>query len=231
MSIGKKFVGTIAIILGVITTSNGSIASDIDDGMSEGDRRMQSHLEARTGSITLLTLGGEGHYIRAHTEEELAEIYIGQTNRYYEPGHGVQIEYTAPDGNMYLWYPGNRQVVTGTWRLDGETHICFNYQSNSRNPLTGNSGGRWECQYVTIQSDRITERAAGDLFGLAEREMVPFRLQRRDDSDLGELVEKISTGEFVPEEDPNMLEPALQEQDLDPSTPAAQDEEEYDPFD
>lgn len=79
--------------------------------------------------------------------------------------HGLQIEYFSPQGKAYLWYPGNTRVVVGDWKDEGRK-ICFRYQSNSSNPVTGQTGGEWECQgKISAQSDLVSS-VDGDAFGL-----------------------------------------------------------------
>ncbi len=96
-------------------------------------------------------------------------------------GHGTQIEYLAPDGSTYLWYPGNRNIVVGGWdvrRSGNKTQMCFRYGPNTYNPVTEESGGKWECivlsNYMIFQIDR----QKGDMFGLSESKAVPYRLDR-----------------------------------------------------
>jgi hypothetical protein len=83
-------------------------------------------------------------------------MFIGQ---YYipdcrtVPGHGTQVEYYAPNGLAFLWYPGNHRPVPSRWKLEHKKNIygtylyaiCFLYPSRSYNPLTHESGGDWEC--------------------------------------------------------------------------------------
>ena len=101
----------------------------------------------------------------------------------FSPGHGTQVEYVAAGGSNFLWYPGNPIVLPGYWKIVGgnrgrTTEICFVYGQNTYNPITGVVGAQWECeptaQYLGLQ----TERAKGDIFGLAHRSAVPFALSR-----------------------------------------------------
>lgn len=67
----------------------------------------------------------------------------------YRPQYGTQIEYLSPDGKTYLWFPRNQRIVQGEWKVQpnasGKSDVCFRYGANSRDPVTGKTGGAWEC--------------------------------------------------------------------------------------
>ncbi|MGB9364465.1 MAG: hypothetical protein WCE79_00485 [Xanthobacteraceae bacterium] len=102
----------------------------------------------------------------------------------FDQGHGTQVYYMRPDGTEFLWYPGNTVIVTSKWRLtprgDGSPQhgvdICFQYGTNTYNPVTKQQGGQWECRPAHINARRVVERAMGDVFGLSRR--LPFVLSR-----------------------------------------------------
>jgi len=101
----------------------------------------------------------------------------------FDPGHGTQVEYVAPGGSNFLWYPGNSIVLPGHWKVIGASHgraaqVCFVYGPHTYNPVTGVVGAQWECELTTIYLGFQTERANGDIFGLAHRSTVPFVLSR-----------------------------------------------------
>ena len=79
--------------------------------------------------------------------------------------HGLQVEYFGPGGRAYLWYPGNERAVTGEWTAEGN-ELCFRYQANSYNPVTGQSGGQWECRNRTGALGGLISFVEGDAFGL-----------------------------------------------------------------
>jgi hypothetical protein len=85
------------------------------------------------------------------------------------------VEYLTREGQSFLWYPGNRVILEGRWKEQGR-EVCFAYGANTFNPVTGNSGGAWECTPAKTFWSGITERAEGDVLGLAERNRAPFRL-------------------------------------------------------
>lgn len=102
------------------------------------------------------------------------------TTLFYSEGHGTQVEYLHADGKSYLWYPGNRIVLTAPWKKQGD-RICYLYRTNTYNPVTGSRGGQWECTALLIQQARVLERVKGDVFALAEaarNQTVPFVLSR-----------------------------------------------------
>lgn len=101
--------------------------------------------------------------------------YSDVTFMHFGPGHGTQVEYLGPDGMSYLWYPGNRVVVPAPWKIRS-SQMCFRYPSRSYNPVTGERGGRWECNPLSVYARTIVEQTRSDIFGLAKRKTVPFVL-------------------------------------------------------
>jgi hypothetical protein len=100
--------------------------------------------------------------------------YSGKTVLFYDPSHGNQIEYYDPGGRCYLWYPGNRAVVAGDWRMEGE-FLYFRYGTNTYNPVTNLQGGDWEQTLLRKWARTIVDAAPGDIFGLATG-CIPCRL-------------------------------------------------------
>ena len=117
-----------------------------------------------------------------------------KTRMTYGPGHGTQIEYVAADGQNYLWYPGNRVILTGRWQAcearfeaspeSGEQvvitygMICYKYGRRTYNPVTKTRGGNWKCTPAGVSEKRIVELRSGDIFGLAGRKAPPFVLPK-----------------------------------------------------
>lgn len=99
--------------------------------------------------------------------------FADRTLLFYDPQHGNQIEYYAPDGHAFLWYPGNGIALRGVWRIS-EGRLCGLYGENTYNPVTMEQGG-WECTDLVDQERYIFDSMAGDIFDLAT-ERVPFRL-------------------------------------------------------
>lgn len=120
--------------------------------------------------------------------EETRALYSDSTRITSMFGHGSQVSYSSPDGKIYLWYPGNKAVVRGTWAINkgkeypaeasrgvimlAENRICFNYP-NSYNPATGQRGGG-DCIRTKAYGKYVTELRRGDVFGLSRRQEVPF---------------------------------------------------------
>lgn len=49
--------------------------------------------------------------------EQATQVLAGTTHRAYMHAHGTQVTYFAPDGRVFLWYPGNRRVLSGRWKV------------------------------------------------------------------------------------------------------------------
>jgi hypothetical protein len=99
-----------------------------------------------------------------------------------EASHGTQIEYHAPDGTSYLWYPRNTSVVRGRWKVDadssGRTILCYLYGPNAYNPLTNQGGGSWECRRASAQLVYTDGAIKGDPFEL-QSGSIPFVIPDR----------------------------------------------------
>jgi hypothetical protein len=128
------------------------------------------------------------------TIDDARHFFVCRTLLSYDPGHGTQVSYIRPDGTEFLWYPGNRFVVTGKWQfrarvmsLDPPREIadlCLQFGTNTYNPVTKQQGGQWECRPARAIARTVVERAKGDVFDLAHR--FPFILPA-ERSSIGEL--------------------------------------------
>lgn len=122
--------------------------------------------------------------------EETRALYSDATRITYMMGHGSQVSYSSPDGKIYLWYPGNKGIVEGTWSVNkgkeyrvestggpimlAENRICFKYGPNTYNPVTGQRGGGGDCMRTKAYGRYVNELRRGDVFGLSRRREVPF---------------------------------------------------------
>ncbi|KQT48490.1 hypothetical protein ASG47_09090 [Devosia sp. Leaf420] len=118
------------------------------------------------------------------------------THMSYDPAHGTQVEYLAANGNSYLWYPGNRSILPGRWKREGD-QMWFAYGANTYNPATGQSGGGFECVPFRIYWGSVERRMPGDILGLSSRTDVPFRLEKRRTT-LEKLLARVSPGAVAP---------------------------------
>lgn len=114
--------------------------------------------------------------------EASRSIYAGRTFITQDPFHGTQIEYHGPNGKSALWYPGNSRTVPANWkiRFDGPERghdVCWQYPSRSYNPVTGQSGGRFECTPDWLYFPGVVQIVQGDPFELASGR-VPFPLPK-----------------------------------------------------
>jgi hypothetical protein len=131
------------------------------------------------GAFCLLPVMASAGYLIGY--DETRSLFSGQTMMSYDPGHGTQVEYIAPNGKTYLLYPGNKVIVHGSWKLERTPKptvfsLCFKYPSNSYNPVTKQFGGSWECQIAGFYLRGIADHAKGDVLGLARSSAVPFVL-------------------------------------------------------
>lgn len=114
--------------------------------------------------------------------------------------HGTQVEFHASNGKSFLWYPGNRRIVFGEWKVrevaprnsrdriivNGEwvhdpskplnVEVCYRYGYNTYNPVTRQMGGEWQCSRPYYGE---SEFLVGDPFELGSGE-VPFVIPDKD---------------------------------------------------
>lgn len=95
----------------------------------------------------------------------------------YGNQHGYQVEYFGTKGDIYLWYPGNRGVLSGQWKIRGNGRfLCHRYNTLALNPVTNLRENDWGCR--PRQNFEVAATIAGDVFGLSARRRVPHILYR-----------------------------------------------------
>ncbi|USG60090.1 hypothetical protein NBZ79_12990 [Sneathiella marina] len=127
-------------------------------------------------------LGDEIGEIDQQPIEEATASLADKTVRTYSRTYGNQIEYFAPDGRAYLWYPGNNRPVPSKWRLEHHVFrykICFLYPSSSYDAVTKERGGNWECRFLNLFADSIVEIEKSDIFNLSSG-ILPYKLSPQD---------------------------------------------------
>lgn len=112
----------------------------------------------------------------------LIEAVRDQTKIIVQHGHGVFIEYTAPDGRLYMWYPANKNIVHGEWGLQTvkkKPRICFKYL-NAYHGVTGKFEPK-ECidQVQTLSQSFVIDRKNGDPFNLTSGS-IPYPKSKTD---------------------------------------------------
>jgi len=139
--------------------------------------------DVATDTVEFRTGEGETQKLTsAEFHQYIRRRYSDATLVTRDNAHGWQAEYTSADGQAYLWYPGNRTVVQGTWRtrvreqpirnvgLARTVEICFAYAGAS-NPVTGSGPDQEECSQagLMLTGGMIkVERRPGDAFQLAD---------------------------------------------------------------
>lgn len=98
----------------------------------------------------------------------------------FSQGHGYQVNFIAPGGQAWLWYPGNVRGVPEEYkrdRVNGVDALCWRHPKQSFNPVTGQSGGRFACQSLVLSRKTIVAALPGDPFNLATGR-VPYQLRK-----------------------------------------------------
>jgi hypothetical protein len=139
-----------------------------------------------------------------------------RTKTSWSPQYGFQVTYTAANGRSYLWFPGNKQILAGEWRVevaDGwdagvvrvkvgddigtrnidSARICFRYGANTRDAVSGRPGGRFSCESYSYFKRVNRENRKGDIFRLASRSHAPFVLAKDEDK-ITNLLKKANSG-------------------------------------
>lgn len=165
------------------------IGSQANFPKPKGETTKVPALEVREGGATVrLTCDTPNPFwdrpiskVAALSPAELQKRAAGFTHRSYSKPHGTQIEYLSPDGRAFLWYPGNRRVVVGSWVVEPNDRdpksgvICYSY-TNAFNPVLKTSGGR-QCVLSTTFVRGAKESLSGDVFGLSSGR-IPFVLAK-----------------------------------------------------
>jgi len=112
----------------------------------------------------------------------LTDSLSGKTKLIFQSGHGVYAEYTAPDGQLRMWYPRNVNVVKGSWALrkvSGRLKACFHY-ADSINPVT-QVYEPTECiaPVQTLSEADVLKSWPGDVFGLM-KDRIPYQKSALD---------------------------------------------------
>ena len=113
---------------------------------------------------------------------ELTRAVSGKTKLIFQHGHGVYVEYTAPDGNLRMWYPRNVKVVKGSWglrKVRGKMRACFRY-ANAVNPVT-QVFEPTECVSAeqTLSAGEVLQSWDGDVFRLMD-DRIPYQKAAMD---------------------------------------------------
>lgn len=109
--------------------------------------------------------------------------------------HGWLAEYSTEDGRVFMWYPGNRKVMPGFWKIESvpvtlrnqhflTIHICFQYPTGY-NYVENKPGENWDCrpasEEIAYPENRKNKNGrevrAGDAFNL-QAGKIPFVLKR-----------------------------------------------------
>jgi len=166
------------IIIGCPSHEMGAIG----DRQSEGAKILDT-----VGNWTVLKIP------EPQTQSDAEKVYAGYTLVYYDSSHGTQVEYYLETGVSFLWYPGNRVILRGDWKVERgsnrQNNLCHRYPTNSYNPVTKVRGGNWECSNLALQQNDIQNRIVGDPFDLRSGK-VPFVFERRKQVRLSELAQK-----------------------------------------
>lgn len=104
----------------------------------------------------------------------------GRTYLTFSAAHGFQVIYIGTNGRSWLWYPDNSRALPGRYRRDmvsGQEALCWQYSSNTYNPVTQTQGGSFQCEPLLFAQRSVISQMLGDVFQLTST-AVPYRLDR-----------------------------------------------------
>jgi len=145
-------------------------------------RRRSSHLTRPTACLPAALLALAAVYAHAQPvgEAETRKFFGCRTIVTWSGAQGTQVSYLGAGGKAYLWAPGNDTVLSGNWRIDPRATsaqsprtyvaVCVQYGAQP--------GAPWECRPAEMLERITLDHADGDVFALAGRSAVPFRLPR-----------------------------------------------------
>lgn len=114
----------------------------------------------------------------AQDAASIVDLICGRTVHYFNTDLGNQIEYTAADGQAYLWYSGAETLITGTWEVTALSldfgQVCYVYAPGSFGPDDLGSTFCWSYEELLrdIPESGVRE---GDPYDLASGSL-PFVL-------------------------------------------------------
>jgi hypothetical protein len=128
--------------------------------------------------------------------EKAKATFVGRTRVISASSYGSQVAYMAPDGMVYLWFPGNRVILPGRWTFERGSflfenwvNLCFQYGPGTVNAWTRRDTGK-ECSPAEARARLIQDSAEGDVFGLSRKSEVPFVLPSKP-TNIREIKERL----------------------------------------
>ena len=153
---------------------------------------VQKQLARMNARDSAMSPAGKKHFKRLYSHGDALNAFLSNTTvRSYDQRHGTQLEFLMADGRTYLWYPGNKTLLSGYWQIkstfDGPD-MCFRYEEDTYNPVTQRRGGGWECGDASLYLLKVDEVVDGDPMRLSSGRL-PFVLNKEQKS-IGSLAER-----------------------------------------
>lgn len=154
---------TTLIQVGCATDPRNANQMVFEDALGFDDRSSERLIKAELEIRNL-----DHDQIRKRLNEALSDV----TSIVKQSGHGIYVEYTAPDGRLMMWYPGNAAVVTGSWAISesfSPPRACFKYFS-AYHGVTGEYEPN-ECVSAvqTLSEAYVIDKRPGDVFELSTK--------------------------------------------------------------
>jgi len=135
--------------------------------LSEGDLRQMSMIAGsrRASAFEQLKML-KGDALAA----ALTGALSNRTRVTYLDGEGILVEYSAPGGELRMWYPGNRNVATGQWGVQQQkkklVNACFRYRAATNPASQAFEPGECVPAEQTLSGANVIREWRGDVFNL-----------------------------------------------------------------
>jgi hypothetical protein len=163
MRTGSFLIATLFVMAACASDPRNANQMSFDDALAF-EKQSPAKLDQANAQLAALS----DDEVRIRLNEELANV----TSIIKQTGFGIYVEYTAPDNRLYMWYPGNSAVVSGSWGISDDfspPRACFKY-FNAYQGVTGEFEPN-ECVSTaqTMSGAYVIEKRQGDVFRLSTK--------------------------------------------------------------
>lgn len=136
--------------------------------LSEGDLHQMSMIAGSRQA-------GVVEQVKAMNRDQLASALNGalsdRTRMTYQDGEGIIVEYSAPGGELRMWYPGHRNVVVGQWGVPPQkkkklVSACFHYGAATTQVAEAFQPNECAPPEQTLGAANVIREWRGDVFNL-----------------------------------------------------------------
>lgn len=134
--------------------------------LSEGDLRQMAMIAGSRQAAAV-------EQARKLKGDQLAAALTGalqnKTRLIYKDGLGILVEYTAPGGELRMWYPGEKGVIAGQWGVQQKKKLanaCFRFGAASSSAAALFEPKECVAPEQTLGAANVIRDWRGDVFNL-----------------------------------------------------------------